>query len=109
MDLSGDRTAEAFASNILQNAPQRAILMTNGDEATFALWYFRFALHDRPDVAVISSDLLSEGWYRQGLSDTYPDLVIPVDSFPQDIGIANPGRPVCGVDPSMQPQLDCPG
>lgn len=98
MDLSAERTAEEFAHKVLESAPQRAILVSYGDESTFALWYFHFAYGERPDLTVVAGDLLRQAWYRRALKTAYPEIVLPQGLFPDDWGAANPGRLTCRVE-----------
>lgn len=77
VDASQDRRAEAFGRAVMGTAPASALLFTAGDEETFALWYFHFALGQRPDVVVVNEPLLAFDWYRQTLQRTYPALVVP--------------------------------
>ena len=107
MDLSNDRTAEKFAQVILDAAPNEAIIISQGDEATFALWYFHYAYRQRPDIAIVSSDLLVQPWYHDVLKYTYPDLVVPDGPWVQDWLRANPQRSVCQVEPDLQPPVEC--
>ncbi len=110
MDLSNDRKVDQFAHAVLDAAPRNAILFTEGDEATFALWYFHYAYHERPDLAVVSSDLLEQPWYSDVLKHTYPGLVIPALPWGQELSQANPGRPFCRLAPDLQqPGLECSG
>lgn len=109
MDLSANRIAEEYAETILRTAPPRAIIITDGDEETFVLWYFHYVYHQRPDVAVISSDLLLQPWYHAVLKDTYRDLVVPDDALAQGLIFANPRRTPCHLAPDLQPRLDCSG
>jgi hypothetical protein len=107
MDLSADHTAERYAQNILNSTPDKAIIFTQGDEATFALWYFHYSYHQRPDVAVVSSDLLSQPWYQTVLRYTYPDLIIKDNSKEEDIILDNPMRPACLLGINLQAKVTC--
>ncbi len=107
MDLSTDRRAEQYARAVLDAAPPGAILITAGDEATFSLWYFHYAYRQRPDVAVVCRDLMSQPWYRRVLQYTYPDLVVPVTSSVEDVIVANSDRPACRLGPDLEPRIEC--
>ena len=107
MDLSADHTVERYAQVILNSAPNKAIIFTKGDEATFALWYFHYSYHQRPDIAVISGDLLTQPWYKAVLKYTYPDLIIKDNSLEEDIILDNPTRPVCRLGSNLQATLIC--
>jgi hypothetical protein len=107
MDLSADHAVDKYAKTILNSAPTKAILFSEGDEATFALWYYVYAYHQRPDMAIISNDLLSEPWYQAVLKYTYPDLVVGEDPQEQDIILDNPTRPACQLGSDLQATLSC--
>jgi hypothetical protein len=98
IDASHDRTAETYGTGLLNSTPAKAIIFTEGDKATFTLWYFRFALHQRQDVAVVVTSLLPFDWYRGTLRSTYPSLSVPGianGSWGATLIQANPSRPVC--------------
>ncbi|MEA3339294.1 MAG: DUF2723 domain-containing protein [Chloroflexota bacterium] len=63
VDLSDDRAADTFKTAILAPAPPKAILLSQEDGSTFALWYFQYGLGYRQDVVVIDLDLLGYEWY----------------------------------------------
>jgi hypothetical protein len=108
VDASQDVRAEAFGREVLSHAPQSAILFADGDQAIFALWYFHFALRERPDLSVVAGDLLHFNWYQENLRATYPSLIIPGPfPWPETIAIANPSRAVCYAQYSDRPEIDC--
>jgi hypothetical protein len=108
VDASGDRAAQEFGAAVLGQAPERAILLVKGDEAVFALWYFHFALGQRPDVAVVASDLLHHAWYQESLRAAYPGLEAPGPfPFPETIRLSNPGRPACYVEYAGGAVIEC--
>ena len=74
VDLHRDTVAENFWQSVLMDAPPDAVLLTDTDRATFALWYARFALGKRPDVAVVDTRLVAFGWHRADLQRHDPDL-----------------------------------
>jgi hypothetical protein len=79
-----------------------------GDEAVFALWYFHYALGERPDVVVVASDLLHHDWYQATLRATYPDLDVPGPfPFPETIRLSNPERPTCYVENAGGAKVEC--
>jgi hypothetical protein len=108
VDASRDAVAEAFGREVLSTAPENAILFAQGDGAIFALWYFHFALHERPDLVVIARDLVPFDWYQQALRSTYPSLSIqgPI-VYPETIIRNNPNRPVCDVGYTDQAEINC--
>jgi hypothetical protein len=95
-DASADDRAEAFGRAVLSAAPKNAVLFAKGDRAVFTLWYFHFALGERPDLAVVAEDLLHFDWYQENLRSTYPSLMVPAPfPWPETIASVNPSRPMC--------------
>ena len=108
VDASHDLQAEEFGKRVLETAPEAAVLFVEGDRAVFAMWYFHFALHKRPDLAVLATDLLHFDWYQESLRKAYPALVLPGPfPFPSTIVAANPGRAYCYVKYELQPDIVC--
>lgn len=79
VDASRNSDAEVFGRAVMTQAPPQALIFTEGDRDTFSLWYFHFALKQRPDVAVIVNPMLGFTWYRDNLRATYPDLKLPAE------------------------------
>ncbi len=72
-DLRGNRNADSYAREVLAEAPRDSLILVSGDGQTFALWYARYGLGLRPDVAVVNRDLwLQFGWYRAILERHHP-------------------------------------
>lgn len=108
VDLSRDTQAEQFGESILAQTPQDAILFAKGDEAVFTLWYFHYALGERPDVVVIATDLLHFDWYQETLRATYPALAVPGPlPFGETVRLANPERTACYVEYPQESPIDC--
>lgn len=108
IDLSHDNQAEQFGESILAQTPQDAILFAKSDEAVFTLWYFHYALGERPDVVVIATDLLPFDWYQQTLRATYPALVVPGPlPFGETVRQANPSRSACYVQYLQETPIEC--
>jgi hypothetical protein len=108
VDASHDRRAETFGREVLSAAPQDAIVFARGDEAVFSLWYFHFALGERPDLIVLAEDLLHFDWYQENLRATYPSLVLP-EPFPWPGAIisVNPARAACYARYSARTEMNC--
>jgi len=73
-DLSRNRFPETVARDFLLPLPERAILLTNGDNDSFPLWYFQQAEGMRKDVTVINLPLSNAMAYVRLLRRTDPDL-----------------------------------
>jgi hypothetical protein len=108
VDASQDVRAEAFGREVLSRTPQSAILVAEGDRALFALWYFHFALQERPDLSIVSGELLHFDWYQENLRATYPSLIVPGPfPWPETLARANPSRAVCFIRYSVPVGIDC--
>lgn len=56
-----------FARDYLMSCPQNAILLCNGDNDTYPLWYVQNVEGYRRDVRIINQNLLPTDWYSQVL------------------------------------------
>jgi Protein of unknown function (DUF2723) len=108
VNASQDHRAEQFGEDVLAQAPEHAIVFAQGDQAVFAMWYFQYALRERPDLAVIASDLLPFDWYFNTLRSTYPDLHMPVLlPWPESVIADNPQLPICYVGYDGHEEIQC--
>lgn len=73
-DLSQDMEAYRYARQSLELVDSDAIIITDDDARTFALWYLRYGQQVRPDVAIVNTNLLYYDWYRVLLEQTHPHL-----------------------------------
>ena len=62
-----NRAKDVFALELgkayLKDCPKQAVLITNGDNLTFPLWYLQEVEKFRTDVRVVSYDQLALDWY----------------------------------------------
>ena len=85
-DRSGKYAARDLAANYLNSCDKNAILITNGDNDTFPLWYNQEVEGVRLDVRIINRELASGSWYIEQLykkmydSDPVP-LSLPVEQY----------------------------
>lgn len=99
MDLSEDREAEAFAREALAEVEPDAIVVAATDNPTFSLWYHRYGLRMRPDVAIVNINLFGFDWYRRTLRATHPDIMPSDDlDFPAFLRANLPQRPVYAAE-----------
>ena len=56
--------ASVAARAWLAPLPERAVLITGGDNDSFPLWYLQLVEHVRTDVALITAPLVGADWYR---------------------------------------------
>jgi hypothetical protein len=101
MSLRDDRTALAFAEKALSQAEPNALILVDDDRHTFALWYARYALGQRPDVAIVNISLLSYDWYRASLAKAHPSLPLAPDAGDLVHQAIGNGRPVYGVGDTL--------
>jgi hypothetical protein len=67
---------EDFAYNLLNSCEQDAILLTNGDNDTYPLWYLQYAEGVRRDVRVVNLSLLNLKDNIKRLRDQQPKVPI---------------------------------
>jgi hypothetical protein len=85
-DRTGKYAARDFAANYLNTCDKNAMLVTNGDNDTFPLWYNQEVEGVRPDVRIINRELASGAWYIEQMfkkiydSDPLP-FSIPMDQY----------------------------
>jgi transmembrane protein TMEM260 (protein O-mannosyltransferase) len=82
-DLSRLRFAEGFARDLLEPLPEHAVLLTNGDNDTFPLWYMQQIEGVRPDVAVVNLPLANSAEFVAGLRRRDPDFARLLEGEPE--------------------------
>lgn len=111
-------TAEKLASDIFACVGPGAIVVANGDNAIFPLWYAQEVLGMRRDVSIVAEPYLPTELYRRqirrpgegapgvNISDTIPAGPGSItERAIRNIRTLNPDRPVYRVSPSRPPIL----
>lgn len=65
IDKSFDVMPDRYAAAVMNALPRDAVLLLEGDNSIFSLWYYQTALGKRPDVSIIATGFLLEGWYER--------------------------------------------
>ncbi len=69
MDRSDNYVAHYYGWNMINFLDEDAILITNGDNDTFPLWYLQQVEGLRPDVDIVNLSLIQINWYIKQLKD----------------------------------------
>ncbi len=80
LDGSRNYFCTDFGRNMLAALPEKAVLITFGDNDTFNLWYLQGVEQVRPDVTVINYWLMNTPWYVKQLIERDSAL-----SFPSEV------------------------
>ena len=80
-DRSGDFVARDYGINLLEACPENGIIITNGDNDTFPLWFAQGVLGVRRDVIISNLSLMNTQWYVQQLLIKDPTLL----SYPSEL------------------------
>lgn len=69
MDRSDNYVAYYYGWNIINFLDKDALLVTNGDNDTFPLWYLQQVEKVRPDVDIVNLSLVQINWYVRQLKE----------------------------------------
>jgi len=83
MDRSDNYVAYYYGWNIINFLDPDAILITNGDNDTFPLWYLQEVEGVRKDVDVINLSLIQINWYIEQLKDRGLPMTFSYDEIAQ--------------------------
>jgi hypothetical protein len=107
VDRRDDRVARGYGADILESVEPGAILLTTGDDASFAVSYLQAIERMRPDVIHVIPALLRGDWYVRQLRARHPDLQIPFERLTtlRVFVEANSSRPIATVGPLIDESL----
>ncbi|WP_460612547.1 glycosyltransferase family 117 protein [Hymenobacter seoulensis] len=82
-DRTGRFSSIDYAKNVLNTLAPNAILITEGDNDTFPLWYAQEVEGVRPDVRVMVSGYLNTDWYVEQMRQrNYQSAPLPLSISP---------------------------
>lgn len=108
-NLRDENRLRPIVESILNEAPNQAIIMTDGAPDLFAFWYFHIVENQRPDITIVDKVLFQFDWYRERLQQQHPALAIPQDDNVELFQRQNDGeRPFCFVEKIEETQDEGP-
>ena len=79
-NLSDNTEALDYGLQAVEAVEPDSLIIAEGDAHTFALWYVRYGLDRRQDIAVVNDALLAFDWYHIILQKHHPGIVGETDA-----------------------------
>ncbi len=103
-----DIPVRQLAIQVLEDAPEKAILVTPGDQSIATMWYFRYVEGMREDTVLVDDNMFQFDWYRERLRKEFPDLgYLERDDLSGFIDYNRINRPVCYISLVQPNQNRC--
>ena len=85
-DIKNTNTDEVykFGEFIMDQLPENSVILTDGDNQIYPLWYQKYVCGKRPDVSIIGANFLSSPWYEPMLKREGIDADLPSEIFPDE-------------------------
>lgn len=95
-NIRNDRSAIEYYQEALAAVEPNALILVQGDQHVFSLWYGRFVQQPESKVAVVATELAQFDWYYNSLARTFPGLVTPPgrDVFERNKLLVEQNRPL---------------
>lgn len=103
---SGRRIPQTVATNMLMPLDKDAILLVQGDNFTFPIWYMQNVEGMRRDVVIINQSYLATPWYAAQLSSPREDGGTPLAMVGQAQDFAYAQIPFALLPDSVTPSMD---
>lgn len=103
---SGRRIPGMIATNMLMAPDEDAILLVQGDNFTFPVWYMQNVEGMRRDVVIINQSYLATHWYAAQLSSPREDGGAPLAMVGRDVDFAYAQIPFALLPDSVTPAMD---
>jgi hypothetical protein len=108
LNLHQQRSIRPLAEDVLLSAPEKAILLTSGDQSIFTLWYFQHVEGMRDDLVLVDANLFAFDWYRKRLNQLYPNLsALEEDDLDAFRKSNSQMRPICNVQAALEGIVNC--
>ncbi|KAK3262544.1 hypothetical protein CYMTET_28606 [Cymbomonas tetramitiformis] len=79
LDHSADDLISSFARDILSPLPKNSMLLACGEDNYHPLMYMQACEGLRPDIRIVSKELITAKWYKPQQSPHLPGVVFPAD------------------------------
>lgn len=72
--LRSDVAARNYPQHVFSQAPSDAVILGDGDQRLFTLWYQRYVEEPDSERIIVARNLLQFEWYRRTFGERHPEL-----------------------------------